>query len=209
MYICTDFAAVEAIHLAKAPRQMNDVMLEIYPEATPDCNGRYHAPYDGYECPLTFKQFRAGEYLPELSDEELEERGSCGSSSIRTVAALHNGEVVGWEGSKAQIQAVTDELKRQTNAADAASSKHIGSVKDRITVRVCVCIVKAFEGVYGFTYFHVLRSEDGNILIYKGSKVLGKGLAKGDTLKIVATVKGHAEHNGIKQTFIQRPKIAA
>ena len=203
MYICTDRDAVEAIHIAKAPRQINEVMLDIYPEATPDCNGRYHAPYDGYECPLTFKLFRAGEYLPELSDEELEERGSCGSSSIRTVAALHDGEVVGWEGSKAQIQAVADELKRQTNAFDAANSSHVGSVKDRITVNVTDITVKAFEGVYGFIYFHVIRCESGNVFIYKGSKIL-KGVGK-----IIATVKGHSEYNGIKQTLIQRPKIAA
>jgi hypothetical protein len=52
-------------------------------------------------------------------------------------------------------------------------------------------------------------SIDGDIFIYKGSKVLGAGLAKGATLKIVATVKSHAEYKGIKQTFIQRPKIAA
>ena len=204
MYICTNFDVASAIYAANAPRDVMDIMRETYPDATMDDNGRLHAPCDGYVCPITGNTFRGGEYLPTLSADDY---GYGESSSIHSVAALYNGEFVEWDGTRGQIKAVSEELQRQTVAVDVETSRHVGKEKQRIRIRVHVCFVRAFEGVYGCTFFHSLRSEDGNIFVYKGSKNLGSRVKPGDTLEIVATVKGHGEYKGIKQTTIARPKV--
>lgn len=209
MYICTDRDAVDSIYAAKTPRPIMEAMRETYPDATMDADGRFHAPYDGYECPLTGELFRGGEYLPSNLLPEV-----CfgdGSSNIYSAEAIYNGEVVEWNGSRGQIDAVREELKRQSDEVDRVTSKHVGEVKKRITFSANIVAIKTFEGCYGFTYFHVLRSTDGNIFVYKGSKrlVSNRGRERVNSVTVTCTIKSHSEYNGVKQTIIERPKVAA
>jgi hypothetical protein len=209
MLVCTDRAAVDAIFAAKCPRDVEGIMRDVYPDATQDANGRFHAPCDGYICPITDQTFRGGEYLPFITDDELEERGGERSCGIRSVSASYNGEVIGWEGTRGQIAAVYAELKRQTNEADQATSSHIGVVGQKVEISATVQMRRGapiLRGRFqvGVSWFFILRSNEGNLIVYKGSKDIG---GNGDAVKMLATVKDHTSYNGIKQTVVQRPKM--
>lgn len=194
MFTCTDKAKVDAIHAAKTPRPINEIMREIYPEATFD-GSRYHAPCDGYECPLTGRVSRGGEYLP-MSEEP------AGIFKF-PVTAEYKGDVVEWYGTMAQVKAVRDELHRQTDEVQAAISKHVGNVGDRCELTLKIDYVKEMGGFYGNTYFHIMHDDSGNVIIYSGTKKLTK---LGPVVKITAKVKSHGECNGVKQTVVERPK---
>lgn len=85
--------------------------------------------------------------------------------------------------------------------ADAAS-EHVGTVGERSTFTAEVLFVKANEGVYGMTYFHVLKQGD-DILLYNGNKTLAN---KGETVTFTAAVKAHEVRDGIKKTVVTRAK---
>jgi hypothetical protein len=58
------------------------------------------------------------------------------------------------------------------------------------------------EGQFGTSYLHIMNDAQGNVVIYKGTKILG---GKTETLTVKATVKEHGERDGVKQTKIARP----
>ena len=62
------------------------------------------------------------------------------------------------------------------------------------------------DGIYGSNYIHICEDDQQNVVIYKG-KAADFPL-KGETATIVATVKDHGVRDGVKQTIIQRPKLA-
>ena len=89
-------------------------------------------------------------------------------------------------------------------AAKGARSKHVGVVGDRHRLVLNVRLVRSFESVYGIIWLHVCDDQDGNVVVYKGSKELA---ARGETVTVDATVTEHGEREGVKQTIIKRPKI--
>jgi hypothetical protein len=127
MLTITNKALVDEIFAAKLPRSRDEVIREIYPEATQDRNGRYHAPYDGYECPLTGVTFRAGEYLP-MDEPDSDDTFPVAGRAVNYPAGrvLATGELVKWEGTRGQIErlgarssgspASTTPLSRSTSA---------------------------------------------------------------------------------------------
>ena len=54
-------------------------------------------------------------------------------------------------------------------------------------------------------YIHICEDAQANVIIYKGKADFP---LKGETATIVATVKEHGLREGVKQTIIQRPKLA-
>ena len=56
----------------------------------------------------------------------------------------------------------------------------------------------------GGPYVLTVSDEDGNEFVYMGTVELGEPQ---DTVCVRATVKKHEEYNGIKQTYINRPKV--
>lgn len=202
MLIVTDLNAVNEAFNAKAPRPMKDVILEIYPEATIDCNGRAHAPYDGYMCALTNNTFKAGEFLPMAEPED--NYRVMGSERKFPKAVDLNGNEHTWDGTKAQNLAVWAELIAQSKAHDAMKSNHIGNVGDKISFTGVVEMVKGFDGMYGITWIHIIKDVIGNVIVYKGSKRLSD---KGKSINVAAKVKAHGDRDGIKQTIIERPKL--
>jgi hypothetical protein len=203
MFTVTDTARIENIIASKAPRPWRDVILEVYPEATIDRNGRAHAPYDGYECPLTGKNFAAGEYLP-MSEPEDTYRVISGAEVNHPTAMDLNGVVHTWADlTRAQRMAVFAELIEQSKAYDALNSDFVGIVGAKVDVDVTVQVLKAYPGIYGTVFFHVLKDVTGNVMFYKGSIRLG---GKGTVLKLTAKVKAHNTREGVKQTILERPK---
>lgn len=202
MLTVTNTAAVNAIFESKAPRPWREVVLEIYPEATEDRNGRFHAPYDGYECSITGNTFRGGEYLPMTEPDD--NYRIMGSGRKYPEAVDLEGVPHKWDGTRAQNMAVWAEIFEQNRAHEAANSKHVGTVGGKLATKVTVSFVKGFSGYYGITWIHVMKDEKGNVLVYKGAKKLGE---KNSVLAVTAKIKEHSEREDVKQTVIERPKL--
>lgn len=88
-------------------------------------------------------------------------------------------------------------------AEEAATSNWIGTVGVRQMFTVTIRKVIMIEGVYGASYLHIMNDADGNVVIYKGTNVLGQ---EKQTVTVKATIKEHGEREGVKQTKISRPK---
>jgi hypothetical protein len=86
---------------------------------------------------------------------------------------------------------------------EAATSNWIGTVGERRNFAVTIRNVIVIDGVYGYSYLHIMHDADGNSVIYKGTNVLGE---KGTTVTVKATINEHGEREGVKQTKISRPK---
>lgn len=195
MYICTDRTEVETALIANTPRSVDEVMRETHPEATFD-GRRYHAPYDGYVCPLTGEVYRGGEFLPNTNEPAY-------SSRSFGVMAKCGDEVISWYGTPAMIAEARSVLRRQTLEYSRARSSHVGTVGGKISVEVTVSLLRKFDGYYGPVYFTIMEDENGNVFIYKGSKHIGR---EEEQFIVTAKVKEHTEYKGVKQTIIERPK---
>lgn len=104
--------------------------------------------------------------------------------------------------SERTITMVHDEVaKRAVNA----ESEFVGVEGDKVTLTITVeKIVTLYSDLYGATYLHLCRDQDGNVIVYKGNANIG---APNDTNAVKATVKAHQIYNGVRQTIIQRPKV--
>jgi hypothetical protein len=90
--------------------------------------------------------------------------------------------------------------------AEAANrSSHIGAIKERRDFELTIKLRTGFDGDFGYVHIFVLEDSAGNVVVYKGSVVLGE---RGDTVKVKATIKAHSERDGIAQTIITRPALA-
>lgn len=99
-----------------------------------------------------------------------------------------------------QVELVKGEVaKLQQNA----TSEHFGKAGDRVELNVTVERVIGIDTVYGTKWINILRCDNGNVAVHKGSYLA----TKGEQLKIKATVVEHTVRDGVKQTVVQRPKI--
>lgn len=104
------------------------------------------------------------------------------------------------------------EAGRVAERKQAASSKHIGTPKERIKdLPVTVLSVRALEGIYGTCYLVKLRDSEGNDLTWFASndpensrELGGSGVKIGETYQADLTVKAHDTYKGSKQTKITR-----
>jgi hypothetical protein len=85
------------------------------------------------------------------------------------------------------------------------ASTFIGTIKERLDFTVTVERVMSFPGEWGTTYFNICRDGNGNVIVYKGTKVLAE---KGEEVTFKATVREHKAYNGTNQTIVNRPKVA-
>lgn len=108
------------------------------------------------------------------------------------------------EKQEAVCRRIINENKEKIAAARAVDSKssHIGTVGKREVFTAHVRNVVTFEGDYGRVYIHLMADASGNVIVYKGSKIIGR---KGETIEFLATVKDHGTRDGIKQTIVSRP----
>jgi hypothetical protein len=212
MLIVTDLKKVNDLYESKTPRPIREVMLEIYPDATEDANGRFHAPYDGYECQLTGKIFRGGEYLP-CNEPDDNYRVMSGDRRRPTATDL-SGKIHTWDGTRAQEVAVWRELLEQHKTYMAAKSTWIATEGDKVTLELIIDHITSYDTMYGTTFVSIMRDKDFNVVIYKGKKLrtgpnpyLDRDFEKGDKIKLAAKVKSHKIREDVKQTIIERPKV--
>ena len=90
------------------------------------------------------------------------------------------------------------------NAALAATSNYVGKLKERLTMRVTLERRWEMDGFYGPCDGHIFADAAGNRLVAIGSPV---AMEVGETRTIKATVKGHEERDGIKQTKVNRVAV--
>jgi len=95
-----------------------------------------------------------------------------------------------------------EELKELTELN--SKSDYVGSEGDKLELKVKVEKIIHYDSMYGITWITIMRTEDGNVVVYKG-KYLDKN--EGDEITIKGTVKEHSEYNGTKQTRLQRVKV--
>lgn len=109
---------------------------------------------------------------------------------------------VGILGSLVKVWA-KDQQREAERKANPVVSEHFGEVKVRIRgLKVTVTKVQCWEGDYGLTTLVVMRTEDGKVAKWFASG--SKDIEMGDTLTLDATVKGHDEYEGLKQTVLTR-----
>jgi hypothetical protein len=100
-------------------------------------------------------------------------------------------------------------------AALDANRAHIGTVGQKVTLTLTIGHIVVLEGMYGTTFIYILEDADRNVVIYKGNASIvgwtpeGRVRMNGESFTITATVKEHGVRDGVKQTVIQRPKLAA
>lgn len=93
-------------------------------------------------------------------------------------------------------------------AADIrAASTFVGSVGDRaefdvVVEKVIDISLGSFPTVY--RYIYLLRDAAGNRVVYKGTAL---PTDEGERYRIRATIAGHEEYRGERQTIVQRPKM--
>jgi hypothetical protein len=157
--------------------------------------------------------FEVGEFAPSYrEDGSFDKRHPVVQASLGTFYATLIGSVTEWGGlTGGQHDAALDMIKRgeervvgwaAKRAAEAALSNWIGTVGKREVFALTIQRIMSFEGQYGVTYIHIMHDKNANVVIYKGTKVLGEA---GEFVTIKATVKEHGEREGMKQTKIARP----
>ena len=101
------------------------------------------------------------------------------------------------------------EAERKAQEAAESNSRFIGNVGDRITFDVhSAKVVSSWETDYGTTWLIKFVSTDGNVFMWKASSLHSLPDDFEEIKKITGTVKDHSEFRGVKQTLLNRCKVA-
>jgi hypothetical protein len=156
--------------------------------------------------------FQDGEFAPVDSAIYLNQMHPMVKASLGDFYSAMRENVLEWGGlTVAQNRAVMGMIARAEarvadfaakRAAEAEASGWIGTVGERRDFTLTIRHIHTMEGQYGTSYLHILNDAQGNVVIYKGTKILG---GKTETLNVKATIKEHGERDGVKQTKIARP----
>lgn len=156
--------------------------------------------------------FRCGEFADVSSTVYLNVLHPVVKASLGDFFEAMRDNVNEWGGlTVAQTRAVMGMIARAEarvagfaakRAEEAAGSNWIGTVGERRDFTVTIRHIHTMEGQYGTSYLHIMNDAQGNVVIYKGTKLLG---GKTETLTVKATIKDHGERDGVKQTNISRP----
>ena len=100
-------------------------------------------------------------------------------------------------------------------AEENEKAEYVGVVGKRARFELKVKKVMAFEGMYGITFINILKDDDDNTFVYKGTRTFNNewvedenGFSNPVGIKRVAfdaMVKAHEEYEGLKQTILARP----
>jgi hypothetical protein len=157
--------------------------------------------------------FEVGEFSPSYrEDGSVDKRHPVVKASLGTFYADMQGSVMKWGGLTGnQHDAALAMIRRSEErvagwaakrAEEGAASNWIGTVGAREVFTLTIHRIIEIDGQYGLSFLHILKDRDGNVVIYKGTKVLGD---MGEIVTVKATVKEHGEREGVKQTKIARP----
>lgn len=95
--------------------------------------------------------------------------------------------------------------ERAARVSAEANSKHIGEIKDKLTLEVAFAqFVTSFDTQFGTTAIYKFLDKDGNVFIWYTSCAIEVD----NVSKLTGTVKEHNEYNGVKQTVLTRCKVS-
>lgn len=95
-------------------------------------------------------------------------------------------------------------LGRERERKQRPTSKHVGTVGQRITLTVHDGkTLASWETVYGTTYLYKWVTDSGDTVVWKTSKSLHEDAV----VELTGTVKDHGEYRGEKQTELTRCKV--
>lgn len=89
-------------------------------------------------------------------------------------------------------------------AAEVATSNWIGEKGQRRDFELTVTFTTSFETQFGTLHVHNMTDAAGNVVVYKGGRRIA---ARGETIKVKATIKEHGTYKDVKQTVIARPVV--
>ena len=92
---------------------------------------------------------------------------------------------------------------QEAAAVKEVNNEHVGSIKDRIDLKLTPTKIFVTDGAYGTVYIHTLRDEAGHVFKWFGSYRLDTDIE----VEGKWTVKKHGEYKGVKETVINRPKL--
>lgn len=93
----------------------------------------------------------------------------------------------------------------KVNTTGTEAYKHIGELKQRITVDVASFECKSsWSNMYGMTFLYKFTDTNGNVFVWYASNPVEY---ENRVETIVGTVKEHSEFNGVKQTVLTRCKV--
>ena len=97
------------------------------------------------------------------------------------------------------------EMRKKATEIENSKSVYLHNEGDKVTVTIQKISQFSFETQYGFCYIVTYNTENGDVYYYKGSSPMEM---ENDTFYTVKGTVKHNEYNGVKQTLLQRLKIA-
>lgn len=102
------------------------------------------------------------------------------------------------------LNKVEQENQRACKHQVEMQSKHVGNIKDKITVDVKSSqLITSWDTQFGWSGMYKFTDNDGNVFIW----ITSCGVETNKTMKLTGTVKEHSEFNGVKQTVLTRCKV--
>lgn len=115
-------------------------------------------------------------------------------------------------------EAMKRKAEKEAKHEAETASEYVGEVGKRQTFEIAdYKLVTSWEGQYGTTYLYKFTDTNGNVLVWFASGCFGhwievdgvcKFIEEENITRIKATVKDHNERDGVKQTIINRVKVA-
>lgn len=99
-------------------------------------------------------------------------------------------------------KAMEKEIERRKRFEDGKNSQHFGEIGKRGEYELTLTFSKQFENEYGISTLMKFMDRAGNVAVWWASG--GKDWQQGETFKVKATIKGHDEYQGVKQTALTR-----
>lgn len=116
---------------------------------------------------------------------------------------------------------VADRIRKANDAlkANDSDSEYVGDVGSRIETHVKLVRTYSYTVKFGWetrtNWIYTFSDDNGNVLVWKTSACFDRIVdgryvpyLEGDELTIRGTVKEHSEYKGVKQTVLQRVKVA-
>lgn len=100
---------------------------------------------------------------------------------------------------KEQEQAIKQAAERQQSGQ---VNEYVGAVGGKLVVNATLVKSPGWDSQYGYTFAHRFVDDQGHVIVWKTGTELDKG-----RYSLTATVKGHEEYKGEKQTVVTRAKV--
>lgn len=124
-------------------------------------------------------------------------------------AIFDNGEIVLKKHINYALSLVAAYAKAKKDIAereqkkDSPASQHVGRVGDKLTITGSIKYITSCESQWGYSYLHHITDNNNNVYVWWTNQ----RYEDKTNCTITATVKGHDEYKGIKQTTVTRCKV--